>query len=355
MSPSQAVIAKLTALFEKKGYVTESEIFDACETHDLDLSQIDFVSNQLLDKGVLIGDAPLTEHSDAPDASYDYTQTDYDKIYRYFRKHYPGMNHVIKMIKRITPPQKGEMEQLLQQTRSGNLFTREILIHKNLRTALKMAYSYRTKTSIPLDDIFQVAVIGIMKAIESYDPYSHSYFTSYCGTWMMQNVDRYICDRETIIRIPVHAYEKIQMIRQWREDYEGSTLIEKIQSEFAVDSSEAQKLVSYSEFDHIQSINLLLSRKNQSQLIDDFSVEEMVDERIANETIRQALSLLSPKERKVIILRYGLIDNRIWTLEEVGSVLQITRERVRQIELKTLRKLKSAPQFRHLYLLYEEM
>lgn len=355
MKTSQAVVEILSALYEKKGYVTEDDIFDACENHALDLSQIDFVSNQLLDKGVLIGDTPISDSSNIQEISFDYSQTDYDEIFAYIKKHNPGMNHVIKMIKRVIPPQKGEMEQLLQQTRSGNPYTREILIHKNLRNALKMAYSYRNKTSIPLEDIFQVAVMGIMKAIESYDPYSHSHFTSYCGTWMMQYVERFICDRETIIRVPVHSYDKIKLIRQWREEYEENALIKKIQLEFDIDLSEAAELISYSELDHIFSLDQLLARRNGLQLLDVFNLEEIIDTRIASATIRKALSLLSPKEKKVILLRYGLLDDRIRTLEEVGCIMHVTRERIRQIEAKALRKLKTAPHFRFLHLLYEEM
>ena len=82
---------------------------------------------------------------------------------------------------------------------------------------------------------------------------------------------------------------------------------------------------------------------------------KLLIKKIASTIIRRALLLLSPKEKKVIILRYGLIDNRTRTLEEVGGILQVTKERVRQIEAKTFRKFKTAPQFRFLQLLYEEM
>ena len=125
--------------------------------------------------------------------------------------------------------------------------------------------------------------------------------------------------------------------------------------EFDIDLSEAAELISYSELDHIFSLDQLLARRNELQLLDGFNLEEIIDTRIASAAIRKALSLLSPKEKKVIILRYGLLDDRIRTLDEVGCIMHVTRERIRQIEAKALRKLKTAPHFRFLHLLYEEM
>lgn len=355
MGAVQAVVDKLFGFFQTKGYVTEDEIFNECEDHDLDLVQIDYVSNQLLDRGVLIGDAPLSEGQKGIGVAFDYTQTDYDEIFLYFEKHYPGMSVVLNQIQKVIPPQKGEMEQLIKQTRSGNLYTREILIQKNMRLALKMAYSYRGKTTIPLEDIFQVAVMGIMKAIESYDPYSHSYFTSYCSTWMMQYIDRYIYNRETLIRLPVHVYDKIKLIRQWREESSEKELITLVQSEYNIDGNNAVGLISYSELDRIQSLDQLMNEKEELLLYDDFNLEEYVDKKLVSYLLFQAISRLSAREKDVLLLRYGLLDDCSMTLEKVGSILSVTRERVRQIESSALRKLRFSPQVRSLKTFLEDM
>ncbi len=341
MNPAQAVIEILVQMFQEKGYVTEDEVFNACEFHDLDLGKIDYVSNQLLDRGVLIGDPPSSDEEKSVESAFDYSQTDYEEIFRYFRKHYPGMKPIIKQIRKTIPPQKGEMEQLLLQTRSGNQHTREILIRKNMRIALKMAYSYRDKTTIPLEDLFSVAIIGIIKAIEAYDPFKHSYFTSYCGTWMMQYVDRYICDHETLIRVPVHAYENIKRIRQWRYEYTETELKKLVMEELGIDEDEAYEMISYSELDHIQSLDLWMKKRKELQLYADFNVEEIIDNHLLTESIFRALSFLTKKEQMVIVMRYGLDGNGIMTLEDVGKILSVSRERVRQIEHVAIRKMRN--------------
>lgn len=349
MDPAQTVIEILVQMFQEKGYVTEDEVFNACEFHDLDLGKIDYVSNQLLDRGVLIGDPPSSDEEKSVESAFDYSQTDYKAIFRYFRKHYPGMKPIIKQIQKTIPPQKKEMEQLLLQTRSGNQHTREILIRKNMRIALKMAYSYRDKTTIPLEDLFSVAIIGIIKAIEAYDPFKHSYFTSYCGTWMMQSVDRYICDHEALIRIPVHMYEKVKQIRQWREECSKKELFTRIQNSFKVDELEMLDLISYSEIENMQSLDQLLKKWPDLQLYDSFDVNNNIDSKLFKEQFHDALSKLTEREQTIIMMRNGLNGNRTMTLEEVGKHLSLTRERVRQIESCAIKKLRRSPKLRLLF------
>ncbi len=353
MNPVQAVIEILIQMFQKKGFVTEDEVFDACEGHDLGLGQIDYVSNQLLDNGVLIGDPPLSDEAKSIESAFDYSQTDYDVIFRFFRIRYPGMKPLLKQIKKTIPPQKGEMEQLLLQTRSGNPHTREIIIRKNMRIALKMVYSYRDKTAIPLEDLFSVAILGIMKAIEAYDPFTHSYFTSYCGTWMMQYVDRYICDHETLIRVPVHAYENIKRIRQWRDEYTEKELKQLVMEEFGIDECEAYELISYSELDHISSLELLMKNPDRTIFQEESQIDCIIESRLLTESIKQSLMTLTEKERRIIILRYGLFGNRVMTLEEIGEEASVTRERIRQIEAKVLRKLRNPEKYHELHDYYE--
>ena len=219
----EAVVELLFEMYQKRGFVTTDEIFNACEEAELSIFDTDYVSNKVIEKGAFVTDEQPLAHSDLTQADEDeltdYTQTDYSEVFRYFNSNYPSMGFVIDYIKSVKPLQHGEMAQLITQMRSGNAYAKEIAVSKNMRLALKAAYNYRDKTSISLEDIFQQASMSVLKAIEAYDPYIHSAFTSYCGTWIKQGIDRYIMDYENLIRIPVHLYEKLIHIKRISERY----------------------------------------------------------------------------------------------------------------------------------------
>ena len=166
---------------------------------------------------------------------------------------------------------------------------------------------------------------------------------------MMQSVDRYICDHEALIRIPVHMYEKVKQIRQWREEYSEKELFTRIQNSFKVDELEMLDLISYSEIENMQSLDQLLKKWSDLQLYDSFDVNNNIDSKLFKEQFHDALSKLTEREKTIIIMRNGLNGNRTMTLEEVGKHLSLTRERVRQIESCAIKKLHRSPKLRLLF------
>lgn len=350
MKPEEIVIDLLYKKFQKQGYVTEEDIYELCESHDLSFVKTDYVGNQLLARGVLISDDIVSSSSEygAEDTPFDYAQVNYEDIYLTILKDCPGLAPVVTYAKQVTPPQKGELKQLFVQISSGNRFAREMLINKYIRVALRFTLYYRGKTTISLDDIFSVAMIGVMKAVDSYDPYSNSNFSSYVTWWMKQNVDRYISDHENTIRLPVHFLEKIKKVKEsgiLDFDLKAEELVDIIADELQTSHSEAELIYRQFEVGEPSSIEEILEKEGEIVTHESTdlepSVEEQVEQRLYSQQVITALSKLPSKERQVIELRYGLTDGRIWTLEEVGKLLSVTRERVRQIEASALRKLKS--------------
>lgn len=308
-----------------------------CDELALDLSDIDYVSKKLADKGVLISDAPNEE---SVTTEHDYTQTDYKKIYKFFNKEYPGMRTLVKYIKNVKPLQKGEAEIFLLQIRSGNRKAYSLLIEKYYRTALKMAYSYRDKTLIPLDDIFSVAVMGLIRAINSYDPSEHSHFASYCSSWMMQNVDRYIAEYENIIRIPVNIYNQAKQADYIRCKYNDYDATKAIAEEMSVDTATAEKLYYYTNVFHVMSIEQLMKGKKEGISYSDDNFIDISYFKCLHDVLVQSFSVISEREAYVVKMRNGFNNMPEMTLEEIAISLDLTKERVRQIEVNALRKLK---------------
>lgn len=352
----EAVVELLFEMYQKRGFVTTDEIFNACEEAELSIFDTDYVSNKVIEKGAFVTDEQPLAHSDLTQADEDeltdYTQTDYSEVFRYFNSNYPSMGFVIDYIKSVKPLQHGEMAQLITQMRSGNAYAKEIAVSKNMRLALKAAYNYRDKTSISLEDIFQQASMSVLKAIEAYDPYIHSAFTSYCGTWIKQGIDRYIMDYENLIRIPVHLYEKLIHIKRISERYayySCDELAPVVASHMETSNAEASELIGYYSLLNISSLDELLEiYDNTDETLEKLSNDTIlseedafawVDNNLVRNEISKALSTLSSKESDIIRLRYGL-DGPDKTLEEVGNKFNVTRERIRQIEAKALRKLR---------------
>lgn len=221
-----------------------------------------------------------------------------------------------------------------------------------MRLALKAAYNYRAKTSISLEDIFQQACLSIIKAIDLYDPCVHSAFASYCSTWIMQGIDRYIMEYENLIRIPVYLYEKLIHIKRISENcvyYSHDELVTIVSSHMNISNIEAGELIAYYSLLNITSLDEFfeisdnadktLANLSKETVLAEDEAFALVDNNFVSEEISKTLSNFSPKENNIIRLRYGL-DGVEKTLEELGNQFNVSRERIRQIEVKVLQKLR---------------
>ena len=351
MKTENVVIEKLNELFQKRGYVSEEEIFELCDEHSLSFLMTDHVINKLTDMGVLIADAPENK---ADNDYYDYSQIDYEQVYIFFEKLYPDMRPTLDYIRAIPPIQKGETKNLISQIRSGNEYARKILIEKCFRTALRITMSYQGKTTVPLEDLFMASYDGIAEAIDSYDPYSGSHFTSYVSLWIKQKIDRYICDNDNLIRLPVHMFEQISNVKSIIENGYNSrkALLSTIVEDMEISEDRAEELLKILQMQDIQSLDEL----SEMDEIYDYAPDEYEEvlNSMLKEQLMKMLDDLSDKQKNILFLRYGIGAERPYTLEEIGSMMNVTRERVRQIEDKTLRRIREfgARKYSHLKLLF---
>lgn len=255
--------------------------------------------------------------------------------------------------------------------REGNSVALDALILKNRRYVCKVAMSSLSKypgVTLELEDVVQEGTLGVIEAAKRFDLEQDNAFLTYADAWIRQRIARAIINTGYTIRLPVHVFEKIIRITRLRRTYPllaKAELIEKLKCEklFNVDLSisDFNRYFNYSElYLDTTSLNMLVGEDGDSELID-FIPDENADEPYQfaekanlSKELKDILHTLSPAEQVVIILRYGLMDGCPRTLDEIGKRYGLTRERIRQIEKKAMRKLRHPTRASRLKIFLEE-
>ena len=250
---------------------------------------------------------------------------------------------------------KQSNENLCCLIQEGNKQAAQDLCIKNKRLVDKYVCLYQKRYGNRLDfeDLEQVGYMGLLTAAKKYDRGREILFSTYAVWWIRQAISREIMDCGYVIRIPVHMMERIAKVSRLNAIYMSEALpllsrIKKIAEELGMSQEQVEECLNYqNNYLRYASLNSLIGSENDTELWEiiptneEYLLEDEIMNNILKEDVDKLLCELSDREKSVIKMRFGLGDGRCQTLEEIGEQYQITRERIRQIEAKALRRLRN--------------
>ena len=341
----KSIVKDLIEQGKAKGKLTTSEINDALEEADFDVEQVDKLYETLESSNVEIIEnyvanieedlqLPAEEELENVLSSEGISIDDPVKVY-------------LKEIGRVPLLTSEEEIDLAVRMANGDEYAKQRLSEANLRLVVSIAKRYVGR-GMQFLDLIQEGNLGLIKAVEKFD-YTKGYkFSTYATWWIRQAITRAIADQARTIRIPVHMVETINKVirvsRQLLQELGHDPSAEEIATEMGIPVEKVRDILKIAQ--EPVSLETPIGEEEDSHLgdfiEDDKGVEpgEAASFTLLKEQLMDVLSTLTPREEKVLRLRFGLDDGRTRTLEEVGKEFNVTRERIRQIEAKALRKLR---------------
>ena len=353
-------LRRLLAEGSERGYLTFQEIAACLESVEVSKEQVVQLHAHLLEHGVDIvaedGGAPVNgqERSDSRDRGEGSSRRK-PEVDLTVEPSLDSLRLYLRSIGRVELLTAEEEVALAQRIERGDMAAKQHMIEANLRLVVSIAKAYLGR-GLTFLDLIQEGSLGLIRAVEKFD-YRRGYkFSTYATWWIRQAVTRAIADKARTIRIPVHMVEKLNKVvhaeRQLVQDLGREPTPEEIaeQLEWQVrDVKDIQRLAQSPI-----SLEKPIGDEEDSELgdfLEDDGAESPLDtaiETLRKEHVRSALDALPSREREVIEMRFGLEGHQARTLEEVGRAFGVTRERIRQIESTTLRKLELLPQAQRL-------
>lgn len=340
------VLEELFNQGKQRGSLTAKEITDALEELNFDAKQIDKIYEKISNMNIEIKD---NFDSDIDiESILQYTDHDYDdNSDADILLPDDSVKSFLKDIGKIPLLSAEEEIKLAERMKNGDEAAKNRLIEANLRLVVSIAKKY-VRRGMQFLDLIQEGNMGLIKAVEKFDYTKGFKFSTYATWWVRQAITRAIADQARTIRIPVHMVETITRVKKAQSQLlheNGCEPNEEEIAEFLGMSVEKVREIIRIAQDPV-SLETPIGEEEDSHLgdfIPDEDAPAPADEAfnsMLKQMIGEVLDTLSEREKRVIILRYGLIDGRQRTLEEVGEEFQVTRERIRQIESKALRKLR---------------
>jgi len=347
-------IRALIAQGQDKGYLTFQQIASTLEEVEVTKEQVERLHSYLIDHGVdVIGEDGVTAYKESKGQKGEAPKK--PELDLTVEPSLDSLRLYLRSIGRVELLTAAEEISLAKRIEKGDMSAKRHMVEANLRLVVSIAKGYLGR-GLSFLDLIQEGSLGLIRAVEKFD-YRRGYkFSTYATWWIRQAVTRAIADKARTIRIPVHMVEKLNRVshveRQLVQRLGREPEAHEIAEELKCTVREVRDILRVAQMP--VSLEKPIGDEDESELGDfvaDDSVEEPFEaatENLQREDIQKALDSLPERERQVIELRYGLRGHEPLTLEEVGRAFGVTRERVRQIENNTLKKLKQLPEAQRL-------
>lgn len=343
-------VKRLIAKGKKKGSITYKEIMNSFEKIDIEPDQIEEIYQRIEELGIEIvgdkGEVILLEKSEDEDDEKEEDIKESLTVPKGINVDDP-VRMYLKEIGKIDLLTGNEEVELAKRMQDGDEVAKKKLAEANLRLVVSIAKRYVGRGMLFLD-LIQEGNLGLMKAVEKFDYEKGFKFSTYATWWIRQAITRAIADQARTIRIPVHMVETINKLvrvqRQLVQDLGRDPTPEEIGEQMDMEVERVREIMKIAQ--EPVSLETPIGEEEDSHLGDFIPDEEVLAPAEAatftmlREQLIEVLDSLTPREQKVLRLRFGLDDGRARTLEEVGQKFEVTRERIRQIEAKALRKLR---------------
>jgi len=319
---------------EASGTIRRLELTELLELHELAPLEVDALERELEARGFELVDEPEEKKEPAPATVHPVDSTTTDALQLFLRE--AGRHALLTAAQEVA---------LAKRIERGDGLAKQRMIQSNLRLVVSIAKNYRNQ-GLPFLDLIQEGTLGLIRAVEKFDWRRGYKFSTYATWWIRQAVARALADKARTIRMPVHIVERLQKMNRaertlWMELGREPTL-DEVAEEANLPVQQAKEVRAAARAS--TSLDQPVGEENDATFGDFVAgdsplPEDEVEITLRSQALAAALGVLPERDRAVLVLRYGLDDAEPKTLEEIGKRLGLTRERVRQIEMESLKHL----------------